>query len=81
MVFGPKGTPSHQIIISDRTRKRVRQLDGNTIDLQLETILNRTLPEVYTHWKNGVAPAEEVELALEAVLACWDELASRQDVV
>lgn len=81
MVFGPKTSPSHQVEISDRTRKRVRSLDGNTLNLHLETILNHTLPEVYAHWVNGVAPAEEVELSLEAVLACWDELATRQDSV
>lgn len=82
MVFGKKKTsPSHQVQIAERTRKRVRQFDGNTINLQLEVMLNSTLPEVYTHWVNGQAPAEEVELALEAVLACWDELATRQDLV
>ena len=80
-MFGSKKTPSHTVEISERTRKRVRSLDGMTLNIQLETILNRTLPEVYTHWANGSAPAEEVELALEAVLACWDELATRQDVV
>jgi hypothetical protein len=82
MVFGSqKKSPSHQVQIADRTRSRARQLDGNTLNLQLEVMLNSTLPEVYTHWVNGQAPAEEVELALEAILACWDELATRQDVV
>jgi hypothetical protein len=82
MVFGKKKTsPPHSVQVTDRTRHRVRQLDGNSINLQLEVMLNRTLPEVYAHWVNGNAPAEEVELVLEAVMACWDELATRQDVL
>lgn len=49
------------------------------LSIQLEIILNQTLAETFTHWKNGTAPPEEVELAFEAALACWDELATRQD--
>jgi len=49
--------------------------------MHLETLLNRTLPEAYSIWKQGLAPAQEVEMALEAVLCIWDELATREDTV
>jgi hypothetical protein len=79
MALGKKKSPSHTIAISDRTRKRVRSLNTNDIHMHLESIFNRTLPEVFAHWVNGQAPAEELELAFEAAIACWDELATRQD--
>jgi hypothetical protein len=56
-------------------------MGSNDLGIQLEIMVNQTLPEVYTHWKNGNAPSGEVELCMEAILACWDELASRQDGV
>ena len=56
-------------------------MGSGDLAIQLEVMLNQTLPEAYTHWRNGNAPAEEVELCMEAVLACWDELATRQDGV
>ena len=76
-----KKSPSHKIEISDRARTRASTLTGDELAMHLDTLLNRTLPEAYSIWKQGLAPAQEVEMALEATLCIWDELATREDTV
>lgn len=79
-MFGKsKTSPSHNVLIREGTRKRVRSMGGDSLDLQLDLLLNSSLPEAYSLWRKGTAGPTEVELALEAVLAVWDELATRQD--
>lgn len=78
-MFGKKKTTSHNVEVSDRTRKRTSKLTTPDLHLYMETVVNGALPERFTGWKNGNLAAEDVEVAIEAILAIWDELATRQD--
>lgn len=81
-MFGKKKrSPSEQIEITDRTRKRTRTLSTSDLEMHMESILNRTLPEAFTLWSRGTVSSEEVDIGLEATLAIWDELVARQDTM
>jgi len=76
-VFGKARYRPTDVVVSARTRRRVRKMSTEDLQMHMESLVSRTMPEAYSLWAMGAIPHSEIDLCVESVLAVWNELSSR----